>query len=157
MREYLIGYTIYVQTNNQTYENSFSQSLYRDRRKSLYLVVRYCFLLLLNCSAWPWPCLGPAYQYLHTFQPISLNVLIDVFSSASTVAPNVSSNTAQATTTTSAMVTSPSSASAVPSKSSLQDKPESLPYQCMECAREFADVPSLKSHRLEHLKERPFK
>ena len=32
--------------------------LYRAPGKSLYMVARYFFLLLLNCSAWP--CLGPA-------------------------------------------------------------------------------------------------
>ena len=67
-------------------------------------------------------------------------------SASSTVTADASSTT----TATTAPTASTSSTSAAPPKAS-------LPYQCMECAREFADVPSLKAHRLEHLKERPFK
>ena len=75
--------------------------------------------------------------------------------SASTMASNANSVSTTSTSTTSTIVTSSTAANPRPP---LQDKPaESLPYQCMECAREFADVPSLKAHRLEHLKERPFK
>ena len=43
----------------------FLISVYRAPGKCLYVVARNFFLLLLNCSAWP--CLGPAWQKIHTF------------------------------------------------------------------------------------------
>ena len=44
--------------------------MYRDELKGLYVVARSLFLLLRTCSALP--CLGPAWQDLHTFLPISV-------------------------------------------------------------------------------------
>ena len=44
--------------------------VHRDRLKCLYVVARNLYLFLLTCSARP--CLGPAYQDLHTFLSISV-------------------------------------------------------------------------------------
>jgi DNA-directed RNA polymerase subunit RPC12/RpoP len=64
---------------------------------------------------------------------------------------------AAAATATSMEVTAGCSAPAALSSAAATSSSSSMPYQCMECAKEFADIPSLKAHRAEHLKERPFK
>ena len=67
--------------DHATYPTTFLTYLYRAPRKCLYLVARYFFLLLLNSSAWP--CLGPAYQKIHTEPRKSLGTWLREMSSCS--------------------------------------------------------------------------